>query len=241
MSEVVVMQFYNDFNAMFNAQSNIKQDMSVFNDFSVLDKMLHEYGFERFRSYLQDNGPGYVSVAHYAIRPIPGMFRPVMHAYYEVERAKKLDPSWVALNSDLNPLSKEMMESFEDNKLAFDAIVALYSPSGKELKLDFFDLDHHHIQDFIYHVSPDTKSITDGMKQIGYNHYERAYLRWGQQLHEFKRRMQDTLKLAERYQNFCANFKRNGEVVASGSHPSEYYGVADTSYGTDYTDTINFD
>ena len=37
------MKFYNDFNSMFNAQSGLKSDMSVFNEFSDLGSSFERY------------------------------------------------------------------------------------------------------------------------------------------------------------------------------------------------------
>ena len=90
------MQRYNNFNDMFNAQSNVKQDMSVFNDATGLQKVANQNGFELVLEKENDLGFGGAD-ASYCLKSIEPLAE-LRSAKNLIKKAIKPKKNFVRMN-----------------------------------------------------------------------------------------------------------------------------------------------
>ena len=93
------MKFYDDFNAMLDAQSGLKSDMSVFNNVDHIRSIVESYGFELERFDRSGEGVAYRIVPSAELRD----------ACLRLEAARKVDEDLADKNVDLRLRSHLVM------------------------------------------------------------------------------------------------------------------------------------
>ena len=204
--------------------------MSVFNDLSGLEAVAEHNGFELILDEKDKTN------ARYGLRAKNS--RAIQKAYGFLKLAQEYDPSWLALNTDLQPFAEEDLRGYIDNNNMFHTIECSYYPTDRDMDVVFYDFNGHYIGGEDGHYNNwsiyDANSLDDGIEKITRHEYADVTPIWETQMQEFNQQAQDTILLAERYKEYRAKQENNpmsGEVIATGLYPSKYVGQFDIGVG----------